>query len=105
MTRKAQLRQKQPVWSIVVVTAAAWFHTRRPPPPTIKPPNIQQSMSDTHAKSPPAEGCPTAGQVCVCRRRAGRLSAATPWMQIWMLRESQQQQRGSGRRMATTGAG
>lgn len=57
-------------------------HAPSPPSTPRKTPNIQQSITDTHQKSAPAEGCPTAGQVCVGRRFA----AATPWMQIWMLR-------------------
>lgn len=57
-------------------------HTPSPPSTPRKTPNIPQSITDTHQKSPPPEGCPTAGQVCVRRRFA----AATPWMQIWMLR-------------------
>lgn len=58
-------------------------HTPSPPPSTSrKTPNIQQSITGTHQKSPPPEGCPTAARVCVRRR----VAAATPWMQIWMLR-------------------
>lgn len=73
----------EPLGPIVAATAAAWLHTHRPPlPPPAKHQIFNTSITDTHQKSPPPEGSPTAGQVCVGRRFA----AATPWMQIWMLR-------------------
>lgn len=81
--RKGAAETAAPLRSIVAATAAARFHTHTTTTPT--PPKHQifpQSITDTHQKSAPPEGCPTTGQV----RVRWRVAAATPWMQIWMLR-------------------